>query len=171
MSAIDSAVSNLIASHDKNWSQVSVKAVGSQLVIMVSISVSRIVWTELKRELLTVLAFSFFRPREKKVYAPKVSLVFSTALTCQDKIPATSTYIRRCRLSASSTSRVQRLLRMAQSSHSHERGGNDPEHRSRCDNFPPFHSTLAISFHSGRPHCHRPSGHVHYIQLQKHRGR
>jgi hypothetical protein len=51
----------ILASHEKTISKVSVKAVGSQLAIMTGISV------------VTILAFSFFRPREKKVYAPKVS--------------------------------------------------------------------------------------------------
>ncbi|WVN89065.1 uncharacterized protein L203_104281 [Cryptococcus depauperatus CBS 7841] len=55
------AVSSFVASYEKTLSQVSVKAVGSQLALMTGISVA------------TLLAFSFFRPREKKVYAPKVN--------------------------------------------------------------------------------------------------
>ncbi|ODN77914.1 hypothetical protein L202_05019 [Cryptococcus amylolentus CBS 6039] len=54
------AVSSLVASYEKTLSQVSVKAVGSQLALMTGISIA------------TLLAFSFFRPREKKVYAPKI---------------------------------------------------------------------------------------------------
>ncbi|ODO05881.1 hypothetical protein I350_04942 [Cryptococcus amylolentus CBS 6273] len=49
------AVSSLVASYEKTLSQVSVKAVGSQLALMTGISIA------------TLLAFSFFRPREKKI--------------------------------------------------------------------------------------------------------
>ncbi|WWD20826.1 hypothetical protein CI109_105303 [Kwoniella shandongensis] len=56
----EEAVSSLVASYESTLSQVSVKAVGSQVALMTGIS------------LATVLAFSFFRPREKKVYAPKI---------------------------------------------------------------------------------------------------
>ena len=61
MSDIGDISDALLASHEKSLTQVSVKALGSQVAIMTSISVA------------SILAFSFFRPREKKVYAPKVS--------------------------------------------------------------------------------------------------
>ncbi|EIW65454.1 hypothetical protein TREMEDRAFT_46183, partial [Tremella mesenterica DSM 1558] len=54
------AFSSLVANQQNSLSRVSVKAVGSQVALMSGISIA------------TVIAFSFFRPREKKVYAPKV---------------------------------------------------------------------------------------------------
>ncbi|ORX40793.1 hypothetical protein BD324DRAFT_575027 [Kockovaella imperatae] len=59
--SVDDAASSLVASWENNISRTSVKAVGIQIALMSGIS------------LATVLAFSFFRPREKKVYAPKVN--------------------------------------------------------------------------------------------------
>ncbi|WVQ86148.1 hypothetical protein IAT38_008316 [Cryptococcus sp. DSM 104549] len=53
-------VQSLVASYESTLSQVSVKAVGSQVGLMSAISIA------------TLLGFSFFRPREKKVYAPKI---------------------------------------------------------------------------------------------------
>lgn len=73
------ALQSIVASHTKTLSQVTVKAVGSQLALMTVISVSRDIPKYLRGieqadiQLATVAAFSFFRPREKKVYAPKVS--------------------------------------------------------------------------------------------------
>ncbi|WRT70828.1 uncharacterized protein IL334_007827 [Kwoniella shivajii] len=60
MSAVEDAVNSLVASQNASLSSVSVKAVGSQIGLMTAIS------------LATILGFSFFRPREKKVYAPKI---------------------------------------------------------------------------------------------------
>ncbi|OWZ50389.1 hypothetical protein C368_06530 [Cryptococcus neoformans 125.91] len=54
------AVSSFVASYESTLTQVSVRAVGSQFALMTGISMA------------TLLAFSFFRPREKKVYAPKI---------------------------------------------------------------------------------------------------
>jgi len=60
MAELGDISTSLLASHEKTLTKVSIQAVGSQLTIMTVISIT------------TVLAFSFFRPREKKVYAPKV---------------------------------------------------------------------------------------------------
>ncbi|WWC98281.1 hypothetical protein V866_005172 [Kwoniella sp. B9012] len=60
MSDVEDAASSLVASWNSTLSSVSVKAVGSQIALMTGISLG------------TILAFSFFRPREKKVYAPKI---------------------------------------------------------------------------------------------------
>jgi hypothetical protein len=56
----ENTVSSLVAAYESTLSEVSIKAVGSQLALMTGIS------------LATLLGFSFFRPREKKVYAPKI---------------------------------------------------------------------------------------------------
>ncbi|WVQ95300.1 hypothetical protein IAU59_002395 [Kwoniella sp. CBS 9459] len=56
----DNPFSSLVASYQSTLTAVSVKAVGSQVALMTAISCG------------TILAFSFFRPREKKVYAPKI---------------------------------------------------------------------------------------------------
>ncbi|WVR08713.1 hypothetical protein IAU60_005771 [Kwoniella sp. DSM 27419] len=56
----DNPFSSLVASYQSTLTSVSVKAVGSQVALMTAISAG------------TVLAFSFFRPREKKVYQPKI---------------------------------------------------------------------------------------------------
>lgn len=75
------AFQSLVADRASSMSKVSVKAVGSQLVLMTIISVSQVLCTsapsscQLTVQIGTLLAFSFFRPREKKVYAPKVSLL------------------------------------------------------------------------------------------------
>jgi hypothetical protein len=61
MTSLGDISDSILANHEKALTRVSVKAVGSQVAIMSAISIA------------TVLAFSFFRPREKKVYAPKVS--------------------------------------------------------------------------------------------------
>nr|XP_018259836.1 uncharacterized protein I303_07907 [Kwoniella dejecticola CBS 10117]OBR81994.1 hypothetical protein I303_07907 [Kwoniella dejecticola CBS 10117] len=60
MSDVEDAANSLVASYNSSLSTVSVKAVGSQIALMAAISLG------------TVLGFSFFRPREKKVYAPKI---------------------------------------------------------------------------------------------------
>nr|XP_019007829.1 uncharacterized protein I206_07463 [Kwoniella pini CBS 10737]OCF46610.1 hypothetical protein I206_07463 [Kwoniella pini CBS 10737] len=60
MSDVEDAANSLVASYNSSLSSVSVKAVGSQIALMAAISIG------------TVLGFSFFRPREKKVYAPKI---------------------------------------------------------------------------------------------------
>jgi hypothetical protein len=74
MSNAGDALQQIVVDHSKTMSQVSVKAVGSQLVLMTVISVRRSLTAfELANcQVGTLLAFSFFRPREKKVYAPKV---------------------------------------------------------------------------------------------------
>lgn len=77
-STIDgSTISSIVTSHENSLSQVSVKAVVIQLVLMTSISVCQVCSFDHKHrtdhvQTATILAFSFFRPREKKVYAPKV---------------------------------------------------------------------------------------------------
>jgi hypothetical protein len=69
------ALQSIVASHTKTLSQVTVKAVGSQMALMTVISVSPISQGGIiaDDQVLTVAAFSFFRRREKKVYAPKVN--------------------------------------------------------------------------------------------------
>jgi len=76
MSDAGDALQQIVVDHSKTMSQVSVKAVGSQLVLMTVISVCHLptVQTTAYHQVGTLLAFSFFRPREKKVYAPKVGL-------------------------------------------------------------------------------------------------
>ena len=62
--------SQLVTSHEDTLSQVSVKAVGSQIALMSGISVSFMKLRRMRGPMLqiaTVIAFSFFRPREKKV--------------------------------------------------------------------------------------------------------
>ncbi|KAK4687006.1 calcium permeable stress-gated cation channel, partial [Tremellales sp. Uapishka_1] len=56
----EGTISSLVSSYQDSLTQVSLKALGSQIAIMTAISVG------------TILAFSFFRPREKKVYQPKI---------------------------------------------------------------------------------------------------
>ena len=60
MADVGAAASGLVSDWNNTISKVSVKAVGIQMALMTGISIA------------TVLAFSFFRPREKKVYAPKI---------------------------------------------------------------------------------------------------
>ncbi|ORY28026.1 hypothetical protein BCR39DRAFT_576859 [Naematelia encephala] len=54
-SAPEAAISSLISDNSNVYTRVSVQAVGSQLVLMIIISIT------------TIIAFSFFRPREKKI--------------------------------------------------------------------------------------------------------
>ncbi|KAL7420784.1 hypothetical protein Q5752_004736 [Cryptotrichosporon argae] len=68
----EDTVSSLVASYESTLTSVSVKAVASQVVIMSIISVG------------TVLAFSFFRPRQKKVYAPKIKYQIPRASDLDD---------------------------------------------------------------------------------------
>ena len=71
-STIDGAtVSSLVASYEDTHSQVSVKAVVSQVALMTGVSVRKILAHSYillaEIQVATVVAFSFFRPREKKV--------------------------------------------------------------------------------------------------------
>ncbi|GHJ86379.1 hypothetical protein NliqN6_2781 [Naganishia liquefaciens] len=57
------AVQSLVSGYESTLSSVSIKAVGSQLVLMSVLSLG------------TLMAFSVLRPRDKRVYAPKVKYV------------------------------------------------------------------------------------------------
>ncbi|KAJ9101756.1 hypothetical protein QFC21_003095 [Naganishia friedmannii] len=57
------AVQSLVSGYESTLSSVSIKAVGSQLILMSVLSLG------------TLMAFSFLRPRDKRVYAPKIKYV------------------------------------------------------------------------------------------------
>ncbi|WWC92437.1 uncharacterized protein L201_007395 [Kwoniella dendrophila CBS 6074] len=72
MAEVGDAAQSLVATWNSTLSSVSVKAVGSQIALMAGIS------------LATILAFSFFRPRQKKVYAPKVKYQIPEPIRSED---------------------------------------------------------------------------------------
>lgn len=69
------AVQSLVAGYESTLSSVSIKAVGSQIVLMsiLSVSVQPLPSAQANTSQLgTLMAFSVLRPRDKRVYAPKV---------------------------------------------------------------------------------------------------
>jgi hypothetical protein len=71
------AVQSLVSGYESTLSSVSIKAVGSQIVLMSILSVSFKPLRSARAntsQLGTLMAFSVLRPRDKRVYAPKVGL-------------------------------------------------------------------------------------------------
>ena len=76
---VGDVASEVVNSQQDAYTKVPLKAVGIQMALMTGVSIA------------TVLAFSFFRPRERKVYEPKVGRIspilfeFELTLACQIK--------------------------------------------------------------------------------------